>query len=243
MKLAAGPAQRLVAALVGLCCLLPAACTEPPATRETEASLPAASLELGYEAPSPGTYILPVIQPAADGATIDADGTPRHLFDYMGDRYVVLSFIYTACADGRGCPFATAIFHTIGRRLENDAELAGRVRLISLSFDPGHDTPDVMRLYAGDRDYGRTGWQARPWVFLTTASKNDLRPILDGYGQYVVRETDENGSFTGRYAHVLKVFLIDRQQRVRNIYSTSYLHPGVVINDIKTLLMEEPGRP
>ncbi len=37
---------------------------------------------------------------------------------------------------------------------------------------------------------------------------------------------------------MLKVFLIDGQAQVREIYSTSFLLPEVVLNDIKTLLME-----
>ena len=39
--------------------------------------------------------------------------------------------------------------------------------------------------------------------------------------------------------HVLKLFLIDRHGWVREIYTTSYLAPQVVINDIRTLLLED----
>ena len=35
------------------------------------------------------------------------------------------------------------------------------------------------------------------------------------------------------------MFLIDRNGTVREIYTTDYLLPEVVINDIKTLLMED----
>jgi cytochrome c peroxidase len=47
---------------------------------------------------------------------------------------------------------------------------------------------------------------------------------------------DERGRFTGRYSHVLKVFLVDRDGRIRNVYSTGFLVPQVVLNDIKTVL-------
>ena len=49
----------------------------------------------------------------------------------------------------------------------------------------------------------------------------------------------ESGALTDRYAHVLKVYLIDRQRQVRNIYRSSFLHPAIAINDLRTLLMEE----
>jgi hypothetical protein len=37
---------------------------------------------------------------------------------------------------------------------------------------------------------------------------------------------------------VLKVFLLDRAHRVRNVYSTGLLDAGLVLNDVKTLWME-----
>ena len=44
-------------------------------------------------------------------------------------------------------------------------------------------------------------------------------------------------------SHVLKVFLIDRAGDIREIYSSQFLHPQTVLNDIETLLMEEGLRP
>jgi cytochrome oxidase Cu insertion factor (SCO1/SenC/PrrC family) len=39
-------------------------------------------------------------------------------------------------------------------------------------------------------------------------------------------------------SHVLKVFLIDRSGYVREIYTSTFLHPQTIMGDIKTLLME-----
>jgi cytochrome c peroxidase len=44
-------------------------------------------------------------------------------------------------------------------------------------------------------------------------------------------------------AHVLRVFLIDSERRIRNIYSPSFLHPDLVLNDVRTLLAEAPPGP
>ena len=38
------------------------------------------------------------------------------------------------------------------------------------------------------------------------------------------------------------VFLIDREREVRNVYSTSFLHPAIALNDLRTLVMEDRGR-
>ena len=223
---------RLVSTSIGLVCLLPAACA-PPAESPSEETPPDG---LEYVPPRPGTYELPPIQEAADGSVIDADGSARRLFDYMGDKYVLLSFVYTRCSNPIGCPLATRTLDEVERGLEAEPDLAERVRLVTLSFDPERDSAEQMLRYAA-REYVDTRWDARGWSFLTTESWDELQPILDGYGQYIVPEIDESGEPTGDFSHVLKVFLIDRERRVRNIYSSGYLHAALAINDVKTLIM------
>jgi protein SCO1 len=43
----------------------------------------------------------------------------------------------------------------------------------------------------------------------------------------------------GPLYHILRVFLIDREGRIRNIYSSGTLDPRLVLADVKTLLLEE----
>ena len=188
---------------------------------------------LSYEAPAPGTYRLPPIMDAVDGRVLRQDETPAKLFDLMGDRFVLLSFVYTRCTDVNGCPLAKAVFHLVRSRLKERPELAGAARLISISFDPDNDTPEVMRAYGPQDDDGSV-----EWMLLTTRDRSELEPILDGYGQYTLREYDHNGEYTGEFAHLLRVFLIDRERRIRNIYSTGFLHPDILMNDLETLLLE-----
>jgi cytochrome oxidase Cu insertion factor (SCO1/SenC/PrrC family) len=211
------------------------ACARP--AEETAAIPPG----LEFVPPAPGSYELPPIEAAVDGAVVDADGTRRRLFDYLGDHYVVLSFVYSHCTDSEGCPLATGILEMVRDALENAPDLQPGVRLVTLSFDPVRDTPEVMRdyaLHAGPDTLGPV-WKARPWAFLTTPSAADVQPILDGFGQTIVPEIDELGKRTGDFSHVLKVYLIDRRKLVRNIYSTRFLHPAIVINDLRTLWMED----
>ena len=188
---------------------------------------------LSYEAPTPGTYRLPPITRAADGRVLLEDGSSAHLFDLMGDRFVLLSFVYTRCTDVNGCPLATAVFHLVHARLKEDPALAAATRLISMSFDPENDTPEVMRAYRPKSGDDRVDWR-----FLTTSDRADLQPILDGYGQYTLREYDESGAYTGEFAHLLRVYLIDRERRIRNIYSAGFLHPDILMNDLETLRLE-----
>ena len=215
-------------------------CGPRAAGMEERSSPPEPPEGLEYVPPEPGSYELPPIQAAADGEVIDAGGARHRLFDYLGDRYVVLSFIYTRCGDAKGCPLATGVLQTVHRHVAADEGLADRVRLVTLSFDPDRDRPEVMRRYASARgvDAGPEA-DADSWAFLTTVSDDALEPILEGYGQSIVPEVGPDGRPTGQFTHVLKVFLIDPERRIRNIYSTSFLHPALVINDLDTLRLEE----
>jgi cytochrome oxidase Cu insertion factor (SCO1/SenC/PrrC family) len=125
----------------------------------------------------------------------------------------------------------------IKRDLEKTKHAKGRVQIVSLSFDPEHDTPEVMRTYGGKLAGEKAGVQ---WHFLTTASKADVQPVLDAFGQDVSKpNAPQAQEQVSNLSHVLKVFLIDRDGWVREIYSTSFLIPQVVVNDVKTLLIEE----
>src|SRR5262245_46068253 len=96
--------------------------------------------EHDYDAPQPGTYTLPVIQQAADGALLDSAGKPVRLAELTHGRIAVISFIYTRCAAARACPYATGVLMELHRESAEDAALAGKLRLVSMSFDPAHDT-------------------------------------------------------------------------------------------------------
>ncbi len=98
-----------------------------------------------------------------------------------------------------------------------------------------------MRRYAGSRAVDMSG--GLRWYFLTTRSARELMPLVEGFGQDV-RVTYDRSSGRARreLSHVLKVFLIDRAGDVREIYSSQFLHPQTVLNDIETLLMEESLR-
>ena len=187
-----------------------------------------------YDAPIPGSYTLPVVKPAADGEVLDANNTPLRLRELTRGRVTVMSFIYTRCAAPKACPYATGVLMQLHRLSEKDAPLAHGMRLISLSFDPGGDTPERMKAYsilAGDSA------EAAEWRFLTTSSQEKLQPILDAYGQAVDKKKDPLDP-TGPLNHILRVFLIDRQGRIRNIYSSGTLDLRLVLADVKTLLME-----
>jgi cytochrome oxidase Cu insertion factor (SCO1/SenC/PrrC family) len=193
------------------------------------------SAQYDYDPPAPGTYRLPVIQRAGDGNVLLADGKRAKLEDILDDRITILSFIYTRCADPRACPMATGALFDIHAMTAKDPELAENLRLVTFSFDPEHDTPRVMREYGS---IVRPGGVGSEWLFLTTRSEKELQPILASYGQRVDRKKNANDSY-GPFYHVVRVYLVDREGMVRNIYSFGLLDPRLLVTDVRTLLMEE----
>jgi len=192
---------------------------------------------LEFSAPEPGSYTLPVLGFAADGKVLDTQGKALTLHSLMGDKVVLLSFIYSTCSDVNGCPLATAVLHKIKSRLKKEPELAEKLRLVTLSFNPERDTPEMMQHYGQAlQDKGVE------WRFLTTQSEQDLQAILAHYKQNIQKVYDAQGQFTGTYSHILRVYLIDKSKQLRNIYSVAFLHPDTLINDIKTLLQTEPKK-
>ena len=198
--------------------------------RAHEAQTPA---PLDFVPPAAGTYRLPPIQAAPAGEVLDVAGRARPLSDFTHGRITLLGLIYTRCADPEGCPRATWAFSELRALLHEEPALQARTRLVSLSFDPVHDRPAVIGAYAARSGGTRRG---ADWHFLTTPSRGALAPILDGFGQDLRVAADSTAlPGTEEFTHNLKVFLIDRDGMVREIYSTAYLMPQMMLNDIRTL--------
>ena len=194
--------------------------------------------------PTPaGTYELQRIQQCPDAVLFNASAGARRLSAYTRGKVTLLTFFYTYCTDPWGCPFAYQTMKGLRDRIAADAAVRSRVRFVSISFDPTHDTPDALRVDA-QRVYAQ-GLGSAPgfeWQFLTARSMTDLAPLLDGFGQDVRIESDSAGRATRAINHMLKLFLIDSAGVVREIYSLAFLHPEAMLNDIQTLLMEPHRR-
>jgi protein SCO1/2 len=188
-----------------------------------------------YDPPVPGSYALPVVKPAADGALLDSDGRSLNLRDLTHGRITVLSFIYTRCVAGKACPYATGVLNQLHLLSVDDQTLAKHMRLVSLSFDPEYDTPQHLATYSEGVREGKSGCA---WRFATAKSRAELQPILDAYGQAVDKRPN-SADPQGPLYHTLRVYLIDREGRIRNIYSSGTLDPRLVLADVKTLLLEE----
>jgi len=232
----------LLLAAVTIAAVLLRAATNPAEGEISRAKTAAANLpelELGrsdlndYDPPAPGSYSLPVIKPAADGEVLDSAGQLRSLRTMLDGRVTILSFVYLRCASPNACPYATGVLRQIHEVTCKDSDLAGRLQLITMSFDPAHDTPQRMAEY-GELFRGKGG---ADWSFLTTRDETALKPILKAYDQTVDRKANMNDPL-GPYFHPVRVYLIDSAGRIRNIYSFGMLDPRMIVTDVRTLLAD-----
>jgi protein SCO1/2 len=185
--------------------------------------------------PAPGSYVLRPIQRMPEASLLDSKGKPAALSAFTRGAVTALGFFYSRCADPLGCPVAWSTFEQARKQAEADPLLKGRLRLVFVSLDPARDTPSVMRMLETEEKGGDV-----PWVFLTGASEAQMTPLLAAMGQDVAYETGRAGKRTGVIHHMLKVFLIDPEGWVREIYSAAFLTPDALLNDARTLALEFP---
>jgi protein SCO1 len=109
-----------------------------------------------------------------DLTLVREDGKRVILPDELNDgRVVVLNFIFTTCT--AICPVTSKVFSQLQDKLGN---LQGRVHLVSISIDPEHDTPAVLKEYAqkfGARD---------SWQFYTGTVKDSIA-AQQAFGVYL----------------------------------------------------------
>jgi protein SCO1 len=103
------------------------------------------------------------------------DGQTLHFYDdVIKGKVVAINFMYTSCEDV--CPVETAKLREVQRRLGD--RIGDDVFLYSISIDPEHDTPEVLKAYAKQFHVG-PGWQ-----FLT-GKQSEIEELQKRLGLYI----------------------------------------------------------
>jgi protein SCO1 len=112
-------------------------------------------------------------------AFTNQDGRRITLHQYRG-KVLLITFIYTRCPFPDFCPRISSNFDEIYNQLGANKSL-GNVRLLSVSFDPEHDTPKVLRDYAFSVAHAQQPLMFKTWQF-AVATAADLPKIADFFG-------------------------------------------------------------
>ena len=219
---------------------------------------------LNYPAPEPGSYRLPAFGNAKDAKVLNVHGEYVNYHDLFKGKYTFLSFIYTSCTDVNGCPLSNLVFNRIQNEGAKIPEVLDKLQLINMSFDPKIDTPERLLAISGEaqgmhqmpdgsmmldsqmdhsahqgHDMSATKKEEIKLSYLTADSVESLLPIISDYDQTIQNQVNEDGSQSENFSHILRVYLIDPELKIRNIYSVSFLHPDILLNDVMTLMIED----
>jgi protein SCO1 len=181
--------------------------------------------ELDQHVPQPGEKV-------PDFTFINQDGRRTHFRRYRG-KMVLLTFIYTRCPLPNYCPLMTRHFAEINQRLAANAELEARTHLLTLSFDPEHDTPAVLKAYAG-RYVGKNDPGFRRWEFASVPSA-ELKEVSSFFG--LTYEAQD-----GQIVHSMSTALVSPDQKLFRWYSGNGWSPSEVLKDVDTLASETRTR-
>jgi len=178
----------------------------------SHAQEPAAKPSSAVHMPSPG-------EPVPDFSFTNQDGKRISLSQYRGAT-LLLTFIYTRCPFPDYCPRVShefaAIYHQLG-------PAANRIHLLSLSFDPAHDSPTVLRDYAFSLAGTRDPALFRRWEF-ATARASDL-PRLADFFAFAYKE--EGGMIT----HSLSTAVIGPDGKIISWRHGYDWHAADLLND------------
>ena len=177
---------------------------------------------------------LPILREAPDFTLINQNELEVRLSDFRG-KVVVMNFIYTNCPDV--CGILNHKLRIVRDQLEEG--LKQDLVLISVSFDPEIDTPEVLKQYTIEEGFNVPGWH-----FLT-GTEEQIRQVTDDYGVvYELVEDDHEHEDEGfqeqdhlrGFNHNVVVVIIDQDGMVRKTYEYSFFPETELISDITSLL-------
>lgn len=139
----------------------------------------------------PGKYV-------PDFTLIDQNNRPVQLSRFKG-QVVAITFIYTRCPLPDYCLRMTNNFSRLARRFKD--RLGRDLTLLSITFDPEHDRPEVLRRYSATWKPDANGWR-----FLT-GTLSAVKQVCAMYGMNFWQDE-------GLLTHSLHTLVIDREGKL-----------------------------
>jgi len=150
-------------------------------------------------------------------------GRTISLADLKGSVAAV-TFIYTRCPLPQFCPFIDRRFAEVQKMAAADPSLAGKVRLLSISFDPKFDRDEILRAHAANVAADPTVWR------FATADEAIVDRLAAQFGINVIREND------GTITHNLRTAIIEPSGRVATILENNAWTADQLIAGLKDAL-------
>ncbi len=175
----------------------------PAETVRTLAAFPGRNVVPEAQPPTPGR----APNPLRDYNFTNERGEPVSLADFRGQA-IALTFFFTRCPIPQYCPRLSRNFEEVQNKLSAMANAPTNWHLVSVTFDPAHDTPEVLKAYATSYHYDPAHWS-----FLTGPSDKiaELARLCD------VKVQADSGFFN----HNFRTLIIDASNRLQMVFPTS----------------------
>jgi protein SCO1/2 len=174
--------------------------------------------------PPPPTRVMDLLAPGEqvrDATFIDETSMPRRIADWRG-QVLAVTFMYTRCPLPNFCPLMDRQFEVAQGQIRADAALKGRVHLLSVTFDPDHDSPAVLAKRAASL-------QVDPaiWHFLT-GRRDEIEQFASQFGVSVIHKAGDP-----EIVHNLRTAIIDAGGRLRAVLSGNEWTPTDLMMELR----------
>ncbi|MFN2444952.1 MAG: SCO family protein [Vicinamibacterales bacterium] len=164
---------------------------------------------------------------APDTSLTDQHGRAMTLADWR-EHAVAVTFVYTRCPLPQFCPMLDRRFAEVQRLAGAATDLAGRFRLLSVSFDPDIDTPAVLRAHAA-----KLGADPAVWSF-ATGPRERVDRFAAHFGLNVIREPDRT------ITHNMRTAVLAPGGRVVVIHDGAEWTASSLVDELRRALRAAP---
>ena len=174
--------------------------------------------------PSTGIRLARALEPLDEGDALpdyhftNELGQAVSLGQFRG-QVLAFTFFFTSCPFPDFCPRMTGNFARVEKELEALTNAPARWHLLSISFDPAHDTPARLADYARAARY-----DPGHWSFLT-GEEEQIANLADQMGEYYWHEGTSLG-------HNLRTVVVDPRGRIRKIIPGNKWDVGQLVQEI-----------
>ncbi len=178
-----------------------------------------------FRQPQPGDVVPNFVLQNQDGKLV-------RLRDYRG-KALLVTFIYTRCPLPEYCPRMNDNFVEIEKALRKESSAFASTHLLSISFDPEFDSPEVLRRY-GMAYLSKTGASTFDhWEFVVTPKK-DLAQVAEFFGLTLLEEEDQ-------IVHSMSTAVISRESEIYVWHRGNGWQPEEVLRELLAAAQRKPA--
>lgn len=174
---------------------------------------------------APGSKMLPIGARVPEVTLVNQDGRKIRFSDFSG-KAMLVTFIYTRCPMPDFCPRLSSEFSRIQNELKRNPEDYKKTHLLTISFDPKYDSPNVLRRYGlGYLDGDKSGFSH--WDF-ASANPAVLLQLAEDFGlEYGGDDKNDGKNNDGKnndnlITHTIVIVLIAPDGTLANYWSANW---------------------